>query len=79
MQLTIVLDKLFLTMCNYLQLFIPALHVRTGFVCQRIPRSDYCPKSLRRVSGQNSFITLNNVSSPICCPHLLAVLPKDRS
>jgi hypothetical protein len=44
-----------------------------------IQRAGYCPKSLCRVSGQNSFITLNKVSRPICCPHLSAVLLKDRS
>jgi hypothetical protein len=38
-----------------------------------------CLKNLLRTSGQNSFATLNKVSRAICCPHLFALLPNDRS
>lgn len=38
-----------------------------------------CLNNFLRTSGQNSLATLKNVSRAICCPHLSAVFPNDRS
>jgi hypothetical protein len=42
-------------------------------VCGAI--SIYC---LRRISGQNSFTTIINVSYPTCVPHIFTVFSKFR-
>ena len=38
-----------------------------------------CLNNFLRTSGQNSLVTLKKVSRAICCPHLSAVFPNDRS
>jgi hypothetical protein len=55
------------------------LTIRPPALANVVSLGSQCLNNLLRTSGQNSFVTLKNVSKAICCPHLFAVFPNDRS